>query len=163
MSSHLEELLSQYFEWKGYIVKRNVLVGRRKNGGWECELDIVAYHPQSEVLLHLEPSLDAHPWPKREIRYKKKFSAGRKYIFKDVFPWLSRKTQLRQIAIFVRSRPSASIAGGEIKTVDEMVGIIRRDIEEQGVKQKAAIPEQYGLLRTIQLTVNGYARTMAVS
>src|SRR5882672_2600591 len=57
--SHLEDLLCEYYEWQGYIVRRNIKVGRLGHGGWEGELDIVAYHPKSNHLVHLEPSLDA--------------------------------------------------------------------------------------------------------
>lgn len=54
--NHLETLIKQYYEWRGYIVRSNVKVGRLRHGGWAGELDIVAYHPVSEHLLHLEPS-----------------------------------------------------------------------------------------------------------
>jgi hypothetical protein len=43
--SHLEDLLCEYYQWQGYIVRRNIKVGRLDHGGWEGELDIVAYHP----------------------------------------------------------------------------------------------------------------------
>ncbi len=62
--NHLEKLIRQYYEWQGYIVRGNVLVGRLSHGGWAGELDIVAYHPQTKRLLHIEPSLDAHTWAK---------------------------------------------------------------------------------------------------
>jgi len=39
--SHLEDLLCEYYEWQGYIVRRNIKVGRLGHGGWEGELDIV--------------------------------------------------------------------------------------------------------------------------
>ncbi|MDQ3331604.1 MAG: hypothetical protein M3552_13275 [Planctomycetota bacterium] len=69
--SHLEELLSEYYEWLGNVVKCNVAVGRRARGGWEMELDIVAYDPRANHLLHIEPSLDAHSWAERERRFEK--------------------------------------------------------------------------------------------
>src|SRR5437764_13234533 len=59
--SHLEDLLCEYYDWQGYIVRRNVKVGRLSHGGWEGELDIVAYHPKTRDLVHLEPSIDALP------------------------------------------------------------------------------------------------------
>ena len=43
--SHLEDLLAEYYDWKGYLVKRNIKVGRLNHGGWEMELDVIAYHP----------------------------------------------------------------------------------------------------------------------
>ncbi len=92
--NHLEKLTRQYYDWKGYLVKGNVKVGRLSHGGWAGELDIVAYHPQTEHLVHIEPSIDADSWKKREERFENKFRHGREYIYKDVFPWLSPETSL---------------------------------------------------------------------
>lgn len=157
--SHLEELLYQYYDWKRYIVRRNINVGRLSHGGWEGELDIVAYHPETDDLIHLEPSVDAHSWEKREFRFKKKFNAGKKYIFKDVFPWLDPSTRLTQIAVLIScAQDRKTLAGGKIVTIDAMMSTIKKEIKAQGVMGKSAIPEQYGLLRTIQMTICGYYR-----
>ena len=51
--------------------------------------------------------------------------------------------------------------GVEINTrlsVDELVKMIRDDIEKRGRVGKNAIPEQYDLLRMIQLVVCGYVK-----
>jgi hypothetical protein len=57
-----------------------VQVGKRAKGGYECELDVIAFHPEREHLVHIEPPMDAHTWAKREKKFTKKFQAGRKYI-----------------------------------------------------------------------------------
>jgi hypothetical protein len=93
--SHLEELLAEYYEWLGHVVKCNAQVGKLAHGGWEMELDVVAYEPRANHLLHLEPSLDADSWEKREKRFVKKFQAGQKYILRDLFPWLPPTTPLK--------------------------------------------------------------------
>jgi hypothetical protein len=66
--SHLESLVAEYLEWQGYLIRRNTKVGRLAHGGWEMELDIVGYHPQTQKLVHYEPSIDALSWDKREAR-----------------------------------------------------------------------------------------------
>jgi len=66
--NHLEKLTRQYYDWKGYLVKGNVKVGRLDHGGWAGELDIVAYHPLTEHLVHIEPSMDTHSWKKWGIK-----------------------------------------------------------------------------------------------
>lgn len=86
MASHLESLIHEYLDWRGYLVRRNVKVGRLKHGGWAMELDVIAYHPMTKDLVHFEPSIDAHSWDVREQRFKKKFEAGKKYLFTDIFP-----------------------------------------------------------------------------
>jgi hypothetical protein len=123
---HLEALVSEYLEWQGYFIRRNTKVGRLRHGGWEMELDIVGFHPQTRDLVHYEPSIDALSWEKRETRYLKKFDAGRRYILADLFPWLERNTPLRQIAVFV-SHPKGrdQIAGGAIVSIDELMAEIR--------------------------------------
>ena len=153
--NHLEKLIRQYYEWQGYLVKNNVKVGKLPHGGWEAELDIVAYHPQADALVHLEPSIDAHAWKKREQRYIKKFKAGKKYILKDIFPWLDRKHKIEQIAVLV-SDTRKELAGGKVVSIDSLVSQIKSQIRTLGKVAKNAIPEEYDLLRTIQFTENGY-------
>ena len=154
--NHLERLTRQYYDWKGYLVKGNVKVGRLAHGGWAGELDVVAYHPQTNHLVHLEPSIDAHSWAKRAERFEKKFRYGRKYIFTDVFPWLKQeKTPLEQIAMLVTSSRK-ELCNAKVMSIDEFISQIKREVMALGIMAKNAIPEEYDLLRTIQLTTNGY-------
>ncbi len=160
--SHLEDLLCEYYEWQGYIVRRNIKVGRLGHGGWQGELDIVAYHPKTRHLIHLEPSLDSHPWSTRSQRFAKKFKAGQQYILTEVLPWLRDSTRLEQVAVLVsRSARHTNLAGRAVRTIDEIVAEIRGKVREQGKMAKAAIPEQFTLLRTIQLVESGYYRRLA--
>ncbi len=159
--SHLEELLVEYYEWLGHVVVCNRHVGKRARGGYEMELDVVAYDPRANYLLHIEPSLDAQSWAKREARFIKKFAAGRKYILSDLFDWLPSTTPLKQLAILISAPPTRTLAGTEVRTVDEFIGEIRRQVFSCGMAAKAAIPEQYPLLRTIQLVVCGYYRVVS--
>ena len=155
--NHLERLTRQYYDWKGYLVKGNIKVGRLDHGGWAGELDIVAYHPQTGHLVHIEPSIDAHSWAKRELRFEKKFRAGRKYIYKDVFPWLSSETLLDQIAILITSTRD-ELCGGKVISIDNFMKEIKEEIIGCGKAAKNAIPEEYDLLRTLQFAFNGYYR-----
>ncbi|MBI3158450.1 MAG: hypothetical protein HYZ26_02490 [Chloroflexi bacterium] len=159
--SHLEDLLYEYLDWQGYLVKRNIKVGRRAKGGWEMELDLVGHHPITGDLLHLEPSLDADSWPKRESRYRKKFDAGRKYIFTAIFAWLPPATPIRQFAIFPdHPKGRSTLAGGMLVSADEIMFEIRKKVMQEGKMINKAIPEQFLLLRTIQLSHNGYNRAI---
>lgn len=158
--SHLEDLLCEYYEWQGYVVRRNVKVGRLRHGGWKGELDIAAFHPKTGQLLHLEPSIDAHSWAKKKERFEKKFRAGREYMFTEVFPWLPPKTPLRQVAVLVTRGTRSDLAGGEIWTIDEITREIRQAVTERGRMASDAIPEQFRLLRTVQLVESGYYRRL---
>ena len=125
------------------------------HGGWAGELNIVAYHPQTEHLVHIEPSIDAHSWKKREERFEKKFRLGREYIYEDVFSWLSPETPLHQIAMLVTSSRK-DLCGATVVSIDEFMRQIKDEIQQQGIMAKNAIPEEYDLLRTIQMAINGY-------
>ena len=159
--SHLETLIAEYLEWQGFLVRRNTKVGKLEHGGWEMELDIIGYHPTSGVLVHYEPSIDALSWAKREARYIKKFQAARKYIFKEIFTWLPATTPLQQIAVFI-SHPKNrhTIAGGTILSIDELMAEIRAKVGACGIMAKNAVPEQYLLLHTLQLSHVGYYRAI---
>lgn len=159
--SHLEDLMAEYYDWRGYLVKRNIRVGKRVQGGWEMELDIIAFDPHEKHLVHAEPSLDSDSWEIRERRFKKKFAAGRKYIFTEIFTWLDSETPIDQVAVLV-SHPKArdQLAGGSIQSVDEFIAMVRAEVVSRGLVSKNAIPEQYPLLRMMQLTHNGYHRAV---
>src|SRR6266511_2090236 len=149
---HLETLIAEYLEWQGYLVRRNTKVGRRSRGGWEMELDIVGFHPQTQDLVHYEPSLDALSWEKREARYAKKFRAGRQYILTELFSWLPATTRIRQIAVFIsHPRGQDSIAEGVIVSIDELMAEIRGKVVACGPMARNAISEQFPLLRTLQM------------
>jgi len=45
--NHLEQLVTEWYEYRGYFVRRNVQVGPRLKGEYECELDVVAFHPHN--------------------------------------------------------------------------------------------------------------------
>ena len=156
--AHLEDLIAEHLDWQGYVVKQNVMVGKRAKGGWDMELDVIAYRHETHSLLHLEPSLDAHTWAKREERFTKKFEAGRRHIFEDIFSWLDSSTPIEQIAILPSRGTRETLAGAALITVDEYVAKIRKDIAGLNVAAKGAVPEKYPLLRTIQFLVNGYHR-----
>jgi len=159
--SHLEDLIAEYYDWKGYLVKRNIKVGKLSHGGWEMELDVIAFDPHTKHLIHIEPSIDAQSWSTREERFTKKFTSARKYIFSDVFTWLDPGMHIEQVAVLV-SHPKGrdELAGGKIISIDELVAEIRNKIIERGIVAKNAIPEQYPLLRTLQLSHNGYYKTL---
>lgn len=160
--NHLETIIKEYCERKNYIVKNNIKVGRRKLGGWDMELDIIAYNPNTKDLLHIEPSIDDDSWEKREKRIKKKFDLGRKYIYTDIFPWLNEKDiNINQIAILINHpKEKNELAGAKIIGIDEFIYKVKLDIIKTGKMSNNAISEIFPLLRTIQLTENGYYKKL---
>lgn len=155
MANHLEQLISEWLEFKGYFVRRNVKVGKLAHGGHESELDVVAYHPLENHLVQIEPSIDAHTWEKREARFRKKFDAGRKYIISDILPWLPHNKCFEQWAVLWASdKTHHEVGGGRVIPVWTLYRMIARDVLSVGNPAGNAISEQFPLLRTIQHTLN---------
>lgn len=149
MINFLEQLISEWYEFRGYFVRRNVRVGPRMRGGHESELDVVAFHPAKKHLVHVEPSSDAESWANRERRYEKKFAAGRTYI-PGLFSGLDLPPDVDQIAVFIfGSRARTKIAGGKVLMIADLMQEIRDELGKRSVL-RAAVPEQYQLLRTLQ-------------
>jgi hypothetical protein len=65
----LESLTAEWYAIQGYFVRTNIKANRRGNGGWNNEIDVLAYDPGTAKLVHLETSWDAFTWEKREARY----------------------------------------------------------------------------------------------
>lgn len=149
-SNYLEQLIAEWYEYQGYFIRQNVWVGKLAKGGYECELDIVAFHPGNNHLVQIEPSMDAASWAERERRYRKKFEAGRKYI-PELFQGLSIPTKIEQIAVlvFASKQNHETLAGGKIVLVGELLSEILKDLRSKSVSSMA-IPEQHPILRTLQ-------------
>ncbi|MYH47712.1 MAG: hypothetical protein F4008_11170 [Gammaproteobacteria bacterium] len=148
--NHLEQLVSEWYEYRGYFVRRNVNVGAREKGGYECELDIIAYHPGNRNLVQIEASMDAHTWERREQRFRKKFEAGKKYI-PQLFFGIEIPNEIVQIPLlgFGSNKNVKKLAGHTIVTVSDLLVEITSELSNKKIS-KAAVPEQFPLLRTIQ-------------
>jgi hypothetical protein len=150
--NHLEQLVAEWLEFKGYFVRRNARVGKLARGGFEGELDVVAFHPKTKHVLHVEPSTYAGPWHKREAQFAKKFGVGKKYIRPELFPWLPRGTEIEQWAVFwASSKRHLQIGGGKFVSVQELYERIVKDV--LALSKLTVIPEQFPLLRTVQGTI----------
>ena len=73
--NHLENLIRQYYEWQGYIVRGNIKVSKRSKGGWDGELDIVVSCENAKgktgVFYYAQPDalkiFDSSAWEFRDI------------------------------------------------------------------------------------------------
>ena len=98
MSNFLEQLVAEWYEFRGFYVRRNVKVGKRSKGGHEGELDVVAFHPVERRLVHVETSMDAENWEKRETKFSRKFKAGKTYI-PSLFAGLGSLPEIEYVAL----------------------------------------------------------------
>jgi hypothetical protein len=151
--NHLESLVAEWFEYKGYFVRKNVKVEKLLHGGYAGELDVVAYHPETLHVLHIEPSSDADTWSAREQKYRRKFAACRKHIPK-LLPWLRKDHEIEQWAlIWGASKNHPTIGGGKVVQIWDFVRTVTQEFKSGKRASGEWIPENYPLLRTVQLTV----------
>lgn len=148
-SNYLEQLVAEWYEFRGYFVRRNVRVGRRGAGGYDCELDVVAFHPGTKHLVQIEPSTDSDSIPKREKRYAKKFEAGRKHIA-HLFAGFTLPAEIEQIGLFLYGGRHDTIAGGKMLLVPQLIPEILEHLKDHRINSRA-VPESFPLLRTLQL------------
>jgi len=150
----LEQLVAKWLEYQGYFVRRNVHVGRRTKGGYECELDVVGFHPGRQHLVHIEPSMDANSWAKRQECYEKKFAAGRKYI-PELFSGFSPLPEIEQIALFGfgGAGPTDRIGGGRVVLIRDWIQAVLVELKTKPFSSHA-VPEQFICLRTAQFVLH---------
>jgi hypothetical protein len=150
--NYLEQLVAEWYEYRGYFIRRNVWVGRRAKGGYDCELDIVGFHPETKHLIQVEPSMDSASWAVREDRYAKKFTAGRKHI-PNLFSGMDIPKDVEQIALIVYCSPTTrrTLGGGRLVHVSAFLREIYAHIGQKGISSEI-IPEQFTILRSFQFT-----------
>ena len=161
-ANYLEQLIAEWYEYRGYFVRRNVLVGKRPKGGYECELDIVAFHPGENHLVHLEPSMDTYSWEVRDSRLAKKFEAGRKYI-PGIFAGLTLPAVPEQIAVLVygSEKTKTSLGGGKVVFVRSILADIFAHLAPLRL-ESSAIPEHLAILRSFQFVAQYRQDVIAV-
>ena len=111
---------------------------------------MIAFHPTERRLVHYEPSLDADRWEQREARFARKFAAGRKYI-PELFSGIELPSKREQFAVlvFASRGERTQLGGGTLLMAGELVEQILASLKTKSLA-KAAVPEQFPLIRTLQ-------------
>jgi hypothetical protein len=153
MTNFLEQLVAEYYSHLGYFVKTNVKFGLRDRGGWEGEMDVVAYHPESLTLLHIETSMDADSWEQRYKRFKRKFSTAESY-YREIFKFEIKK--IKKMAIVGLGIPQQQPDLWKIVPVKYIPYLIQEitDHLSQYSPLTHAISENYPLLRAMQFAIH---------
>ncbi len=145
----LEQLAVEWYTYKRFFVASNLKYGPLDNGGYEGEIDVLAFDPNEKVLFHIETSSDAHSWERRKEIFRRKFDTSEQY-YKELFP--IRFKEVRKIAIVSWGTPKdRSILGKdiELKTISEFVQEIAHELSHIP-PSKRAVSENLPLLRAIQ-------------
>jgi len=157
-NNFLEELVAERLEYNGYIVKRNEPVGRLEEGGYEGELDIVAFKPVTNHLTHVEASSAASSWATRERRFSRKFELGDQHI-PALFEGLILPGQIQKKAVLYGSnRNHRTIGGGQVVPVKEYVREILGELSL--IPLTRVVPEKYPILRALQICAQNWGNDL---
>jgi Holliday junction resolvase-like predicted endonuclease len=145
----LEELAAEWYEYKGYFVRRNIKFGRRSRGGYKGEMDVVAFNPQIKEFIHIETSTDAFSWKERKKIFQRKFKNAEEF-YDKLFSF--GKKRIKKLAICGFARPNIKPDFGDnihILFIPEFIQKITAELKDRNPLREA-VPENYPLLRAIQ-------------
>lgn len=146
----LEQLVAEWYAYKGFFVRTNIKFGRRPAGGYEGEIDVAAFDPKTKRLVHVETSTDADSWTERKRRFVKKFEDARRY-YKEIFEFEFESVENQAIVGFSRKTLTRVDFGRDIQVVlvPDFIREITQHLNRLSPMQ-SAVPEGYPLLRAIQ-------------
>jgi len=146
----LEQLAAEWYAYRGYFVRTNVKFGRRRAGGYEGEMDVVAFHPREKVLVHAEPSMDADSWRQREQKFRRKFRDAEEH-YGELFQFHYERVDRVAVCGWGRSLPQdVSFGDIVIKTLPSFVSEIMKELKRHD-PYKDIVPEHWPLLRALQM------------
>jgi hypothetical protein len=151
----LEQLAAEWYEYSGYFVRTNVRARKRSKGGWDMELDVLAYQPSTNALLHIEASGDADSWAERKSRFLRKKFVLTRMEYEEILG--APITEISRIALVGWAKePKYDLAWGEdieVLTIPMFLEQISNQLRDQSFMSNS-VPEGYPILRTIQMVLN---------
>lgn len=147
----LEQLVAEWHGYLGRFILKNVKFGKLRGGGYEGEMDIVAFDPQTQILHHIEVSSDAASWGKRKERFKKKFEAAARH-YNKTFNFKFEKVKKIAIVGWGLSRLPKHINFGKdisVLSIPKFIIEVSSYLSDRSPMHEA-VPEGYPLLRAIQ-------------
>ena len=149
----LEQLVAEWYAYRGFFVRTNIKFGKRPGGGYEGEIDVAAFEPRTKRLVHIETSSDADSWAERKRRFVKKFGDAKQH-YEEIFDFEFESLECQAIVGYAQKTLSQVDFGDDIHLVliPEFIQGVTREVNRRHPMQ-AAIPEGYPLLRAIQFAV----------
>lgn len=154
---YLQQLATEWYEYQGYFVHRDLWIGLEPDGSYECELDLVAFHPLRRHLVQIETSFDLLDWKEKEQHFQLKFEAGRKYLHRSF--GAESRVHLDQIALVIGDDDTPpAVAGARVERLADLLSAIIAELQSFAMAE-LPIPGQWPVLRTLQFLA-AYARRL---
>ncbi|MBU2541941.1 hypothetical protein KJ785_00055 [Patescibacteria group bacterium] len=159
----LEQLVAEWYEYQGYFVRRNIKFGGaagKSTGGHSGEIDVLAYLPKDNTLLHIETSSDYSSWSDRRKKFvSKKFTKLADAEYVRVLGLTPHN--IRRIVIVSHSKKPSDVVwqtgGGdliEIIDIPTFISTILVELRKKRHAREIAVPEQLPLLRAMHYAVS---------
>lgn len=148
----LERLIAEWYQYKGYFVKQNIRVGKRLNGGYDGEIDVVAFHPVTKHLIHLEVSSDTSSWEERKIKFEKKFRITKTHI-PSIFEGFEVEEIEQRIVLLYGSKSKSDLNGVKIILVSDIMAEIYKEFKDKKLLN-GIVPENLALVRTLHVFIS---------
>jgi hypothetical protein len=146
----LEQLAREWYEYQGYFVRQDLWVGLESDGSYECELDVVAFHPVHRHVVQIEPSFDLLPDEQRARHFRIKFDAGKKYLHRMFGPAAGLRVEQIALIASLEHADHGTIGGGRVLLLGELLAQILGRFADLD-PMSAPVPDQWPLIRTLQL------------
>lgn len=150
----LETLVAEWYEYTGYFVRANPRTRKRAKGGWDVELDVLAFSPGDQRLIHVETSSDANSWSERKKRFlEKKFILSHQE-YETLIGFKVQKVERIAVVGWTKSTRTDLNWGEDIRVV--LIPTLMEEITStlRGIDpMRQAVPEGFPLLRAMQMAL----------
>ncbi|MBS1618817.1 MAG: hypothetical protein JST76_09880 [Bacteroidetes bacterium] len=154
--NHLESLLAEWYEIQGYLVTRNIKIDKRDKGGYNSEIDVLAFHPKKNEWIQIETSMDTYSWPKRIERIEKKFKHARDFVAKEYGEKAAIGLKQEFVLVYGNADDKKLKRGSIILAKYKIQEILKFIETEHSEIDRELISENYPLLRTLQFANHYY-------
>jgi len=150
----LEQLTAEWYTYKGYFVLTNVKMNKRAKGGWNNELDVLAFSPRHAALIHIESTWDAETWAKRKERFLlKKFVYSRSQYENIVGEKFSKIQKIALVGLCRSPKSDLNWGSGiEVMLIPTFIESIAKELAQKD-PLKDVVPEGFPRLRAMQLAL----------
>lgn len=153
--NYLEQLAAEWYEYSGYFVRTNVRAKKRSSGGYDNELDVLAYKPYEQSLTHIEVSGSTESWEDiKEQILKKKFTLQKEDYEFILGCSLQSIKQLAVVGWMKNPRIDLDWREGlEVITIPVFLRQITEVLKDKDFMSDS-VPEVLPILRTIQMMLH---------
>ena len=138
----IEQVVAEWYDLRGYFIRRNIMRPNPPRG--QTDLDVVAFHPNTRHMIHIEGSTASERWSAVKLKMEAKFPLDRAYLAR-LYPDLP----LEQLLVYYRRVPDEHLDSGiRILAFPDLLSEIRAYLKTHRLDERK-VPEAFPLLRVL--------------